>query len=83
MDNEIDAKLPMSALQARRITDENSLTFEQICDGVKNIAKSGSGYINYMGIEIPIDVLQQLLKSGYSVGKSINPFGESVTKISW
>lgn len=80
MNNEI---LPLSALQARRITDEHALTFQQVCDGVKNISKSGTGYINYIGVEMPMSVIQQVLKAGYSISNSTNPFGENITKISW
>jgi len=76
-------QFPLSALQARHLTEENAITFEKISSSIRGLANSGSSYTTLMGLEISMDVVAELIKAGYSVSKFTNPFGENITKISW
>lgn len=76
-------EISMNATEAKRISEENKISLEEVLEQIKNGAKNGHEQLPLHGKQISDETCKELMRFGYKINMFLDPMNVESYMINW
>jgi len=78
-----DEKTKITVKEAVELTNEKSITIDNIMRDIRRNASNGMNCLRLMDVMFPMDIMKEVINHGFTISQHTGFMGENIIRIGW